>query len=251
QQKARHRVALLTDGSESLPTSAAILPGIQPEIAHHLLAPAEALHRPDRQHEHQGGHRPHPPVVPSSSRRQGVPQLLWLRLNPIPPAQDPAGPVCPAAPAVGDLPMDLTPELLVLSVPQRPTTPFSGRRPGPWPAHATGFAPMFVGKLICDDVATAVADHAPRPRESRSAEIGWPAADRGYAEHPAHPSSASAPSLRGSQPHPLPKARVPAWLASARTIARSRLLPCPHALASATRRRTSAPHRSCGRVGVR
>src|SRR5262249_61189902 len=59
QQKARHRIALLTDGSKSLPTSAATLPGIQPEIAHYLLAPPEALHWPYRQHEHQGCHRTH------------------------------------------------------------------------------------------------------------------------------------------------------------------------------------------------
>src|SRR5215467_1015407 len=59
QQKARHRVALLTDGSQSLPTSAATLSRIQPEVAHHLFATPEPLHRPDRQHEHQGRDRPH------------------------------------------------------------------------------------------------------------------------------------------------------------------------------------------------
>src|SRR5262249_26010332 len=63
-------------------------------------------------------------------------------------------------------------------------------------------------------------------------------------------SSVSAPSPRESRLHPLSKARIPAWLASPRTIAHSRLLPCPHALASAARRKTSAPHRPCGQVGV-
>jgi hypothetical protein len=53
--------------------------------------------------------------------------------------------------------------------PPAPTISFFGRRPGPWPAHATGFSPKFVGKPSCGDVARADANPAPPGRESRSA----------------------------------------------------------------------------------
>src|SRR5262252_6809853 len=161
----------------------------------------------------------------------GVAQLLWLPLDPTPPGKDPVGPVSAATPAVADSPRDPTPELLVRHVPQRSTTSFFDRRPGPWPAPATGFVPKFAGRPSCDDGATVVADPAPPVPESRSSGTGSPAGDQEYAEHPAHRSSASAPSPPESPPHPRSKARVPTALTSVRTIARSPLLPYPPALA--------------------
>ena len=146
--------------------------------------------------------------------------------------------------------MDPTAELAVRSVPLPPTTFFCGRRPGPWPAHATGFLPKFVSQPSCGDAAGAAADPVPPGRESRSAGTASLAVGQEYAEHPAHRSSASAPSPPESRLHPRSKARIPAWLASARTIARSRWLPCPRAPAFAAQRKTSPPHRCRAPAGA-
>src|SRR5262249_48365757 len=154
-------------------------------------------------------------------------------------------------PAGADSPTDLTPELLVLSVPQRPTTSFFGRRPGPWPAPATGFSPKFVGQPSCGDVAIAVADPAPPGRESRSAETDSATLNPEYAAHRASLSSVSARWPHESPPHLLPRARVPAWPASAQTIAHSRWLPYPHALVGVVPRKISSPPRCHVLVGVR
>src|SRR6267143_4680959 len=54
-----HRVALLTDRPQPLPTSATLLTRIQPQITHPLLAPPKALHRADRQYKRQCRHRPY------------------------------------------------------------------------------------------------------------------------------------------------------------------------------------------------
>src|SRR5215472_2419239 len=167
----------------------------------------------------------------------------------------PDGLESPATPSGAAPPRDLRRELLIPLALGLPITSFFGKCPRPWPTHAIDSSAKFVSEPFCDDAATAVADPAPSETVSRSAETCSAAADREYAEHLARRSSASAPWRRESRPHLLPKARVPAWPASARTIARSQLLPCPPALASAARRKTSLPHRShvpaCVRSGRR
>jgi uncharacterized repeat protein (TIGR03803 family) len=87
--------------------------------------------------------------------------------------------------------------------------------------------------------------------QSRFVEIGSRVEDREYAARRANQFFACAPSQRGWQRHRRSRARAPAWRVSARTIAHTRLPPCPPAPAAAGWCKTPQPPPPCVRGGAR